>query len=181
MLGTRDNAGHTWKGCAQCPAALRPSRHDFVTTSHLSCSYAICCTERKGNRVGPGLGFRFRVQSRHRTTLHQYSPVINRYGSAFDRAPRNCTALGWCTLRSVSISDLKSARAISDDCFSDLTATRVPFHIALCTMPNSPSPALVAQQSAATACGHYREAVTYSVPIPAMLITSLLALGYGKV
>ena len=66
---------------------------------------------------------------------------MSRYGSAFERAPRNCTALGWCTLRRVSISDRKSESAISDDCLSDLTATMVPFHTALCTIPNSPSPA----------------------------------------
>ena len=56
------------------------------------------------------------------------------------RAPRNCTALGWWTLRSTSISDRKSPSAMADVFFKILAATAVPCHIALYTMPNSPSP-----------------------------------------
>ena len=51
-----------------------------------------------------------------------------------------CTAFGWCTRRRTSISLRKSPSAIEELVLRIFAATSVPHHIALCTMPNSPSP-----------------------------------------
>ena len=40
---------------------------------------------------------------------------------------RTCTAFGWCTLRRISISPLKSPSAMSLEPFRILAATRVPY------------------------------------------------------
>jgi hypothetical protein len=49
---------------------------------------------------------------------------------------------GGLTFRSTSISDWKSPSAMAVEPLRILAATVVPFQYALCTMPNSPSPAV---------------------------------------